>query len=878
MPRLISVSLFWLLISTLSALVSVLAYIPASPTNDTALAVRGGLNITDSSQLALYWQNGYDHMNVSFQLAGRDSLGLSRGALIHFSEEHVNETTPATTAPWIALVACDANATHASMEIDIFTLARDKGAKAALLYSLHSQACVINAEYTNQGIFDQVFDIFATQGNTSSHLIENQFSIQTFKFYDSQQMNDSAVVITESVNSRVARTPEYVFSALIAYNSTDPDRDSPTPDSSVNQTPTTTATSTSTSLAMIILYAITGCVSALFCIVIISGAIRAIRHPERYGPRSGRGFGGSYSQSRVRGLTRAMLDTFPVVKFGSSPGDAVSHTGPTKDVEAEASFDSSGPDEDAASPKIVLKELTKDYANKADNADATDPTKVVVHPSPASKPITPDPSPPSPPPEPSEETAPAPAPSSSTISLATSNRFLQAPSAGPSRRPSTAPAGPNRSKAGPSTSLRRLSQPEVAQASMGLETCPICIVDFEEGDDLRVLPCEGKHRFHQHPHLNMDEAAATLCSVPSNMPSGFPLEQAGIVSIWLEVRVILWPLDWHWILTEVVVVSDQGLLYGVYASLFFEAMYLMVKQRMMIKSGPSRVFFWGCLLMFIVATIHIALNVLRLLRGYVFLSGEVGPAQYFLDLGRWENVAHDALNAFMTWIADGLIIYRAFLVWNNNFYVIILPCLLLIMSIIANAIALKEFTQAPMGTIFGPSLKHWMNSIYALAFVQNVMTTGLIAYRIWRQERESNQVGIHTSGSRSSLMPIVRIVIESAMIYVVELLVLIILYALHHNGQFVVQESVVPTVGIVFTLLTIRIIMRAQVTTNPTSEAQSHGIRWRRPTQNGPLVTTEFTTTISPDDVIDMKPMHNTSPFTEAKYDEHENKRRSLIV
>jgi hypothetical protein len=34
--------------------------------------------------------------------------------------------------------------------------------------------------------------------------------------------------------------------------------------------------------------------------------------------------------------------------------------------------------------------------------------------------------------------------------------------------------------------------------AIGRETCPICIVDFEIGDDLRVLPCPGKHRFHQH--------------------------------------------------------------------------------------------------------------------------------------------------------------------------------------------------------------------------------------------------------------------------------------------------------------------------------------------------------------------------------------------
>lgn len=38
---------------------------------------------------------------------------------------------------------------------------------------------------------------------------------------------------------------------------------------------------------------------------------------------------------------------------------------------------------------------------------------------------------------------------------------------------------------------------ELDPSAIGRETCPICIVDFETGDDLRVLPCEGRHRFHQ---------------------------------------------------------------------------------------------------------------------------------------------------------------------------------------------------------------------------------------------------------------------------------------------------------------------------------------------------------------------------------------------
>jgi len=36
------------------------------------------------------------------------------------------------TTPWIAFISCDGNSTNASQELDIFTLARDSGAQAAV--------------------------------------------------------------------------------------------------------------------------------------------------------------------------------------------------------------------------------------------------------------------------------------------------------------------------------------------------------------------------------------------------------------------------------------------------------------------------------------------------------------------------------------------------------------------------------------------------------------------------------------------------------------------------------------------------------------------------------------------------------------------------
>lgn len=67
-------------------------------------------------------------------------------------------------------------------------------------------------------------------------------------------------------------------------------------------------------VAMSVLYSITGLITLLFLIIIATGAVRAHRNPERYGPR--RADDGRPGQSRAKGLARAVLETLPIVKFG----------------------------------------------------------------------------------------------------------------------------------------------------------------------------------------------------------------------------------------------------------------------------------------------------------------------------------------------------------------------------------------------------------------------------------------------------------------------------------------------------------------------------------------------------------------------------------
>lgn len=88
----------------------------------------------------------------------------------------------------------------------------------------------------------------------------------------------------------------------------------------------------------------------------------------------------------------------------------------------------------------------------------------------------------------------------------------------------------------------------------------------------------------------------------------------------------------------------------------------------------------------------------------------------------------------------------------------------------------------------------WMGTVYPFAFAQNIITTGMIAFKIWRQHRRSVDSGV-ISHSSLDLLTVMRIIIESAMIYTLQLLILIILFPLHSLAQLIVQNAVIPSIG-----------------------------------------------------------------------------------
>lgn len=191
----------------------------------------------------------------------------------------------------IAFISCEPNdyagAINAQRTIN---LAVNSKPQAIVLYSIYADSCTFNPS-----------DDF-----------------QYVSMYTMLNASQSALVVTGLGKNN----PPYPMTSIhVDTKSLNGTQDNSGNNSVLGKSPTT-------AVAMIILYSITGIITALFLAIIVVGAIRAHRHPERYGPRR---VIGRPRQSRAKGIARAMLETIPIVKFGDKEDDKPAET--ARDVE-----------------------------------------------------------------------------------------------------------------------------------------------------------------------------------------------------------------------------------------------------------------------------------------------------------------------------------------------------------------------------------------------------------------------------------------------------------------------------------------------------------------------------------------------------------------
>ncbi|TFK69239.1 hypothetical protein BDN72DRAFT_620509 [Pluteus cervinus] len=251
-------------------------------------------------------------------------------------------------------------------------------------------------------------------------------------------------------------------------------------------------------------------------------------------------------------------------------------------------------------------------------------------------------------------------------------------------------------------------------------------------------------------------------------------------------------------LISLVAIWCGTLVFGIYSSLFFETMLIASKQRRGVTPVPAKIFVTVTVLIYIGAALHCAFGLVMGLHGYVFISSPDEIVPYF-NSNSWEHTAYTAVHTGVSWLGQSLLVYKCFLIWNNNWLVIVPPTMILLAGI-----GVTILTNIMWATQNITRFKAEINTVLPLALAQNILTTALIAYRLIHQHYESERIGVTSSG-RLSLMDIGVIITESATVNTVELIITVILHQVNSNVQQVFISISPPIIGIVFTLIAVRL-------------------------------------------------------------------------
>ena len=271
-----------------------------------------------------------------------------------------------------------------------------------------------------------------------------------------------------------------------------------------------------------------------------------MRHPERYGPNAELG-DRPPPASTAAGIGQAILDTFPVIKFnrarkqGARDKTAYPTYDTRRDEDVEADYaesscagstlnhlkhrdpESPGMEEDGKAIEMVEKRNHQREPVESHSRPLSDATMIgsASHatvdpkspPRPAAPPVAS--APPSSPPSRPVITGNSKDPEIAAAARAfaeqrrswiqnhmSDKRFsaakpLAEPTATPARSTMSAASGAVALPPAMATTREEPASRETEGDDDEDEVCPICLLEFEEGDEVRVLPCQLAHSFHK---------------------------------------------------------------------------------------------------------------------------------------------------------------------------------------------------------------------------------------------------------------------------------------------------------------------------------------------------------------------------------------------
>ncbi|KAL0568801.1 hypothetical protein V5O48_013184 [Marasmius crinis-equi] len=258
----------------------------------------------------------------------------------------------------------------------------------------------------------------------------------------------------------------------------------------------------------------------------------------------------------------------------------------------------------------------------------------------------------------------------------------------------------------------------------------------------------------------------------------------------------------------------EAMVYGVYFCLFVIDFALAFSRRRKRENRYGFVF-WLTSVMFLVATLHVILAGIRLMKygvpmsipiiipvssdGQPFKLPEGGGL--FTLAGSWENLAYNTLYPVQEILGSVAVVHRSWVLWNKNWKIIAIPLLLLVTAIVLGSVTAALLARLDiMAAALPTSVFDLTISFYAVTLFLNILSTCLMIYPLWSSYRHQ------VLPRRSSIVrPVLWILVESAALQIILEAWVIGLFVTQHATLNILVSAIPPAVGITFSLITTRV-------------------------------------------------------------------------
>ncbi|KAJ7625646.1 hypothetical protein FB45DRAFT_70013 [Roridomyces roridus] len=224
-----------------------------------------------------------------------------------------------------------------------------------------------------------------------------------------------------------------------------------------------------------------------------------------------------------------------------------------------------------------------------------------------------------------------------------------------------------------------------------------------------------------------------------------------------------------------------------------------------------------------------------------------------LNLSKYATILVEAI------IGSGFLIYRCWLVYSRSWVVVAIPIALWLGGVVFMGIVINVITTHKINGLFSISQSRNFGAVFwALVICVNLITSALIARRVWRREAFKSRPSLQKHSDSTAALPTTkqssaclissqsfhaqstRIIVDSGLIYTTMSLLTFGLFVADSVAVYPTIDMLIEAIGITFNLIVI--YNRPRVEEPPSFEARMNNtpLQYVSSTISGPGSAIEF--------------------------------------